>query len=441
MEHAERHAFLQYRGHFVIRERISNNGLRLVTERLEGVRSVAIGVWIKVGSLYEEEEESGMSHFIEHMLFKGTENRTGREITHRMDGLGAELNAYTSKECTVVYAKVLDEHIDTALDILSDMVFHSAFDEKEIEKEKSVILDELKMYEDSPEDRIYDLLSEKIFGGHSLARPILGLESSMMAFGREALVDFYRRFYHPDNMVISIAGSFDEETIADHVDRYFEKEIQHTFRPPHVTAPGYEWGMVHQERDLEQVHVSLGFEGVPFDAQEVYALVVLDNILGGNASSRLFQRLREDEALTYTIYSQPSFYHEIGIYSLYFSVLPDKLHIATDVLVDVLREIASGDFNEEEIHRSKEQLKGSYILSLEGTEEIMNMIGKNYLLEGRIKTPDEIVDKIDAVTIETVRSIAQKVLDHERFVLSLVGPLDAQEAKALHERIKGGMKR
>jgi predicted Zn-dependent peptidase len=401
---------------------------------------VAIGVWIKVGSLYEEEMESGMSHFIEHMLFKGTENRSGREITHRMDGIGAELNAYTSKECTVVYAKVLDEHIEIALDILSDMVFHAAFDEKEIEKEKSVILDELKMYEDSPEDRIYDLLSEKIFGGHALARPILGLEPSMMAFDREGLVDFYHRFYHPDNMVIAVTGSFEEEGIADLVDRYFEKKIERAYTPPEVSPPGFEWGMVHQQRDLEQVHVSLGFEGVPFDAPEVYALVVLDNILGGNASSRLFQRLREDEALTYTIYSQPSFYHEIGIYSLYFSVVPDKLTIATDALVQVLREIASGDFNEEEIHRAKEQLKGSYILSLEGTEEIMNMIGKNYLLEGRIKTQDEIVNKIDAVTMDTVKAIAKKVLDHERFVLSLVGPLDAHAAQALYERIQGGMK-
>ncbi len=406
-----------------------DNGMRIIAQRMEQVRSCAIGVWIGTGSVREDAAESGASHFIEHMLFKGTEKRSAQQIAAEMDGIGGNINAFTSKECTCFYAKVLDEHLEKAVDILSDIVRFSAFDPKEIEKEKGVVCEEILMVEDSPEDLAHDVLSSTYFAGDPLARPILGTKESVTSFTREGLLRYMGKHYMPGNIVIAVAGNLPprKELIAL-LKRYFSSAGTGEGQEPaicNIPAGGRRFQPV--QKDIEQIHICMGLPGVSLDAPEQYPLFVLSNALGGSMSSRLFQKIREQRGLAYSIYSYPSCYRSVGYFALYAGTGEQQAPEVVRLVLEELEEIRKNGITEEEFQRSRDQLKGSYLLSQEGTSSRMNALGKAQLLLNRLYSEEETIKRIEAVTMEDVRDITRKVLDLEQLSLVCVGRMGKQE--------------
>lgn len=411
-----------------------DNGIRVIAQPITGLRSITLGLWIKAGSTLETPKTNGASHFIEHMLFKGTKTRSAKDIAMEIDGLGGELNAFTSKECTCFYARVLDEHVDIAADILSDMMCNSAFLEEDIRKEKMVILDEIFMYEDSPEDLVYDILSEKIFGDHPLGRPILGTEASLKAMTRETVLKYMHDHYTTDRMVISVAGHYDSEELLKLLNRTFGRGAFEKKSASEQEEPIFNSGWAHRKRDIEQVHMNLGYKGVPFEHDDAYALLILNNIIGGSTSSRLFQVIREDHGLSYSIYTHPSFYEAMGLLSIYVSMSPENMDQVLDLIYENLENLKDGTISDEEINQSKEQLKGSYILGLEGTENIMNMMGKSVLFTGEVKTTDDVLEKIDNTSAQRVRELASEIFNSDDLALAVVGKIESERVGNIFTR-------
>lgn len=402
---------------------ILNNGIRVVTEKIPHVKSVSIGIWVETGSRYENNFNNGISHFIEHMLFKGTTNRTAKEIASSIDNIGGQLNAFTSKECTCFYAKVLDNHLPIAIDVLSDMLLNSKFDEEDIAKEKSVVIEEINMYDDSPEDVVHDLLSKTIFNGNSLAFPILGSCETVKNISRKQITEFFRSHYIPQNIVISIAGNFDADEIHKLLDMYFghwniKGTICEVDNPPKLMQR-----LSSKTKETEQLHLCLGLEGVSQGSDELYSLLVLNNVFGGSMSSRLFQRVREDRGLVYSIFSYPSSYKNTGIFTIYAGLNASQLLNVTELILYDIKEIKNIYLSEAEIDRSKEQLKGNYILGLESTSSRMTSIGKAELLLGRTDSPTDILQKIDRVTLESIKDITDKVFDFDKLNVAYVGKI------------------
>ncbi len=400
---------------------ILDNGLRIVTEHIPYVKSVSIGIWVEAGSRKENIENNGVSHFIEHMLFKGTKNRTAKEIAENIDNIGGQINAFTSKECTCYYAKVLDNHIDVAIDVLSDMLFNSLFDEEEMAKEKSVVYEEIKMYEDSPEDLVHDLFSQTIFNKNSLSLPILGSSESLEKITRESLINYYESFYIPSNTVISIAGNFDLNNTIDLIKEHFSK-----WEPKKSLIERYEKPIIYhniskKKKDIEQLHFCLGTEGIPQGQDELYALLILNNIFGGSMSSRLFQDIREDKGLVYSIYSYPSSYKDSGIFTIYAGLNPDNFIEVIDIIMENINIIKKNYLSEEEIYRSKEQLKGNYILGLESTSSRMTSMGKSELLFGKVISPLEIANKIDKIELKDIINVVNRIFDKSKYNIAYVG--------------------
>lgn len=401
-----------------------DNGLRIVTEHIPYVKSVSIGIWVEAGSRKESLDNNGVSHFIEHMLFKGTENRSAKEIAEAIDNIGGQINAFTSKECTCYYAKVLDNHIDVAIDVLSDMFFNSLFDKEDIIKEKSVIYEEIKMYEDSPEDLVHDLLSQSIFDGNSLSYPILGSEKTLEKINRKELIAYYDNFYVPSNTVISIAGNFDFNSTIGMIKKKFNE-----WTPKQGISTNYQKPILHhniskKKKEIEQLHFCIGTEGSPQGQDDFYALLVLNNIFGGSMSSRLFQDIREDRGLVYSIYSYPSSYKDIGIFSIYAALNPNYFMEVIDIIIDNIYKIKSDYISEEEIYKSKEQLKGNYILGLESTSSRMTSIGKSELLLGKLVSPNEIISRIDNVKLGDIINIVDRIFDNKKYNIAYVGKFD-----------------
>ncbi len=413
-----------------------DNGIRVIAQPIKGLRSITLGVWVKAGSILETKKNNGASHFIEHMLFKGTDNRTAKDIAMEIDGLGGELNAFTSKECTCFYARVLDEHIDIAADILSDMLLNASFEEEDIRKEKMVILDEIFMYEDSPEDLVYDILSGIIFDTHPLGRPILGTEDSLKGLHREEILSYMHDNYTVDRMVIAVAGHYEPDVLLEMLNRTFGsgdfvKEAEST-----IDTPSFRSGWGARSRDIEQIHLNFGYKGVPFEHKDAYALLILNNIIGGSTSSRLFQVIREDYGLSYSVYTHPSFYEAMGLLSVYVSMNPENQKQILDLMYDILHDFKEGEITDEEISQSKEQLKGSYILGLEGTENIMNMMGKSVLFTDDVKTSDEVLKKIDETSCDRVRALAKEIFTSEDLALAVVGKIEDQDVENIYNRFK-----
>lgn len=401
-----------------------DNGLRIVTEYIPYVKSVSIGVWVEAGSRKETLENNGVSHFIEHMLFKGTKNRTAKEIAESIDNIGGQINAFTSKECTCYYAKVLDSHIDVAVDVLSDMLFNSLFDEDEISKEKSVVYEEIKMYEDSPEDLVHDLLSQTIFNKNSLSLPILGSRESLEKLTRESIINYFESFYIPSNTVISIAGNFNLNDTIKLIEKHFSKWEAKINIADKYEKPIIYHSISKKKKDIEQLHFCLGTEGISQGQDELYALLILNNIFGGSMSSRLFQDIREDKGLVYSIYSYPSSYKDSGIFTIYAALNADNFIKVIDIIMDNISIIKKDYLTEEEIYRSKEQLKGNYILGLESTSSRMTSIGKSELLLGKVISPQEIASKIDKIELEDIISVVNKIFDKSKYNIAYVGNFD-----------------
>lgn len=395
------------------------NGVRIVLERIPTVRSVTIGFWIGTGSRFENEKNNGISHFIEHMLFKGTETRSARDIAEAFDRVGGQVNAFTSKEYTCFYARVLDEHADYAIEILADMLFHSTFDEGELKKEKQVVSEEIKMYEDTPDDRVHDLLSQASYGYHPLGLPILGNEASLATFDAEALRAYMADHYVPENTVVSIAGNVDESIIAT-VERIFS-EYRMESHNVHYEKPVFQSGKIAKQKETEQAHLCLGFNGFPLGDDHIYDMIVLNNILGGSMSSRLFQEVREERGLAYSIFSYHTAYRDSGLLTIYGGTGADQIDELYETILMTLDDIRSKGITEKELENSKEQLKGNMMLSLESTSSRMSRNAKNELLLNRHRSLDEMMASIDAVTLEGVKAVAEQVFGGA-FSCSVISP-------------------
>ena len=394
-------------------EFVLSNGLRVVAEYIPHFPSVSVGLWIGAGSMYETKEECGLSHFVEHMLFKSTENRTTKEIAVEMDALGGQVNAFTSKECTCYYAKVIAEHLPRAMNLLSDLLLNAKMDEEEFEKERGVILEEIAMCEDTPEDLVYDLLAEAYFGDHPLARPILGTHEQIASVTRQALTAFRQKHYRPDNTVLAIAGQFDLEAFR----AMAEKELGgwqaqgETHEPEAVT--GCDGSVKRKKKDIEQVHVCLSYPGVGQDDDDLFPLTVMNNLFGGGMSSRLFQHIREDMGAAYSVYSYPSTYTNSG-------TSPELAQEVIDALHAEIRKLLEDGISDEEFAMAKDQLKVSYVLGLESSSSRMSSIGRSKLLRGRAVDPQDVIRKIEAVTKEDVERVMHRIFS-QKCAASVVG--------------------
>ena len=409
----------------VIRE--LKNGVRVVMERMEHVRSVSVGIWVNTGSVREAEDEGGASHFIEHMAFKGTARRTAEQIAAEMDAVGGSLNAFTSKECTCFYAKVLDEHLPVAIDVLSDITFHSTFPEDELEREKHVILEEILMTEDSPEDLTAERANALFFQNEPLARPILGTRESVLAFDRDRLLAYRKEHYTPRNVVVACAGHFDEETLMRLVEEKLDLEASDRCASPLVQR--YPGGARAEcvQKDIEQVHLTLMLPGFARDVADQYPLAVLSNVIGGSMSSRLFQSIREQRGLAYSIYSYPIYYAATGTFALYAGTGENQAVEVVRLMREELEKLRSEGVTREEFERCKAQLKGSYVLGLEGSGSRMNTIGKVALLQNREYREEDTINSIECVTMEDIRRVIPIVLDESQLCASFVGRVAHQE--------------
>lgn len=403
----------------MIKRYTCQNGVRIVLENNPTVRSVAIGVWIGTGSRHETPEINGISHFLEHMFFKGTSTKSAREIAESFDRIGGQVNAFTSKEYTCYYAKVLDEHANYALDVLADMFFHSTFDENELKKEKNVVYEEIKMYEDAPDDIVHDLLSKATYGNHSLGYPILGTEETLASFNGDSLRQYMHDYYTPDRVVISVAGNISDSFIKD-VEKWFGS-YEAKGKATGLEKPEFYTEKLTRKKETEQAHLCLGFKGLEVGHERIYDLIVLNNVLGGSMSSRLFQDVREDKGLAYSVYSYHSSYEDSGMLTIYGGTGANQLKQLSETIQETLATLKRDGITSKELENSKEQMKGSLMLSLESTNSKMSRNGKNELLLGKHKTLDEIINELNAVNLERVNGLARKLFT-EDYALALISP-------------------
>lgn len=385
------------------------NGLRVIGERLASVRSCTVGVWVKVGSMNESEGENGLSHFIEHMVFKGTDTRSARQIAEEMDMVGGQLNAFTSKECTCYYAKVIDSDLELAVDILSDLALRPTFSDKELSKERGVVLEEIAMVEDTPEDLVHEVLCRSQYTG-SLARPILGTQELIRAYGRDDLTRYWRRHYTPRNMVVAIAGNYDWDALLALIDKYFDKFPNESGDEAPETPQSFVGGRGSRVKDTEQLHICMGFPGVPSESDDLYPLSVFNNALGGGMSSRLFQRIREELGMAYSVYTYSASYRGLGSFMIYAGTSPENGETVIKEIREQLKLFIDKGISEKEFLSAKAQLRGGYMLGLESSGGRMQSLGRGLLLLGRARTPEETIERIEAITPESVMDIARKVL-------------------------------
>jgi len=399
-----------------------DNGVRIVAEQINYVNSISIGIWVKAGSRNENMNNNGISHFIEHMLFKGTKNRTAKEIAGSIDKVGGQLNAFTAKECTCYYAKVLDSHFDIALDILTDMFFNSIFSENEIEKEKGVVLEEIGMYEDSPEDLVHDMLTQTIWSENPLGMPILGTENTLKSLKRQDIIHYIHENYTSDSIVVSVVGNFDKEYVINQITKAFSNYNVLNNNKRTSVKPSFSPKHTHKEKNTEQAHLCIGFNGMELGNKHMYSLLVLNNIFGGAMSSRLFQKIREEKGLAYSVFSYPSSYTDCGLLSIYAGMKPSQLDYVIELILKEIDNIKENGITEEELHDSKEQIKGNYILGLESTSGRMNSIGKSELLLDRIYSPKEIIQLIDNVTMEDINHVIGIIFKNDKMGSAIIGP-------------------
>ena len=405
------------------------NGVRIVTEHMDTVRSVSLGIWVGGGSRQETPQESGAAHFIEHMLFKGTENRSAADIAMETDAIGGQMNAFTTKECTCFYGRVLDDHLPKALDILWDMVYCSSFTQKAVETERGVILEEIDMYEDTPDDLCAEKLFAEVFGDNALARPILGTPETLEAMTGASLRDFHRRNYRADNTVVSLCGSFREEDLEDIRRRFSALEAgeqadlpQAVYTPSFVTTP----------KPIEQNHLILAFPGLTYHSPRRFALQTLSAILGGGVSSRLFQEVREKQGLCYSVYSYGAGHADTGVYCIYVALNRDTEQQALETIRRVVTEFTENGPTDEELSRAREQSKANVVMGMESTQSRMSHAGRSLLFTGKILSAEEIIGAYDAVTREDVMALAKEIFDWDKVSLSAVGQVrDVEEYKEI----------
>ncbi|HVO99340.1 MAG TPA: pitrilysin family protein [Bryobacteraceae bacterium] len=407
-----------------IRRAVLPNGVRVVTERMDHVRSVTVGVWVGTGSREESPEQSGLTHFIEHMVFKGTKNRTAEQIARSVDSIGGGLDAFTSKELVSYNVKVLDEHLPEAFDVVADLVRNPLFDKGDIEKEKGVILEELKMEVDNPEYLIHEIFSSNFWKGHALGRPILGTRQTIRAFDRDSVEDYYRRYYAPSNILITAAGNLSHRRLTALAEEKFA-DLKPRRTPAQVERPKPHAPLVFRNKNsLEQVHVYMGVPSISMPDEKRFACYILNAILGGGMSSRLFQNIREKRGLAYTVFSELAMYHDAGCMLVYAGTSQKSAGKVIELVVKELGEIASHKVTPEELRRAKDHLKGSYVLGLESTSSRMGNLARQELYFKRFFTLDEMLDMVEKVTADEVLALAQQFFDPKQIALAMLGRLE-----------------
>jgi predicted Zn-dependent peptidase len=398
-------------------------GIRVVGEEIPFLRSVAIGIWVGTGSRFETRQNNGVSHFLEHMFFKGTQRYSAKALAEVFDGLGGQVNAFTSKEYTCFYSRVLDEHFSVAVDTLADMIQNSTFAAEEIDKERRVVIEEIRMYEDTPDELVMDMLAQGVYGEHPLGYTILGEEENLRNFSRNDLVDYIAEHYRPEDIVISVAGNVSRERAIEVLEQTFHPSNSGSTRTGAIVSPKFSTSVSVRSKDIEQVHVALASPGLPAGHEDMFALILLNNALGNNPSSRLFQEIREERGMAYSVFSYHSSYRDCGMFGIYAGTSPENVEEVLRLIGECVESFAVDGMTEHELEKGKEQLKGSMMLGLESTSSRMSRLGKNELLLGRMIPIEETLQAIERVTVSDILRVAKTVLKHP-FAVSAVGPIE-----------------
>lgn len=411
--------------------KLSNN-ITVVMEVIPHVQSAAIGVWVKVGSANEDASNNGIAHIIEHMLFKGTQKRSAKQIADEMSRIGGNMNAFTSKECTSYYAITISEHLSIAIDILSDMLSNSLIDEKALKKEKGVIIEEIDMYDDSPEDLVHEMLQQKIWKDHALGYLISGTKKIVRKVTREQIFEFLDHYYVGDNMIISIAGKFDEDEVLSLLEDKFQNikansEISIVKQAP----PLYHQVHCNRNKDIEQMHMNIAFDSISYLSEERYILSLTNSILGGSINSRLFQKIRENSGLTYSIYSYGSSYRDTGLFHIYAAMNPSQTALVMKKVYQILKDFKKKGITIDELQMTKEQIKTELILGNESAKSRMSANGKALLNRGRLIPMEELIAGIEKVSLDNVKDFANRYFNIENSSTSFVGNLKEIDLKAL----------
>ncbi len=401
------------------KEYILDNNLTVIYECLSHLKSVSFGLWVGVGSRNETRHNNGISHFIEHMLFKGTKNRTAKDIAYSIDKIGGEINAFTGKDCTCFYTKTLDSDLETAVEIISDMVINPLFNDAHIETEKKVVLEEISMYEDDPEEFVHDLLTEQMWSEGPLGYPILGTAKSLSNITRDDLYDFMSCYYVPDNCVISVVGNFKENQLLAIINKYFSSWKSLGYCRLSEIRPDSRSHFLFRKKKTEQTHVCLGFRGLSMMDDRLYALMVLNNIIGGGMSSRLFQNIREDRGLVYSIYSFPTTFRDCGMFTIYAAANPDKADEVIRLIGLEIQNLLENGITDNELMISKNQLKGNYILSLDSTTGRMSANGKSKIITGVVNSPTMVLRQIENVSKKNVIELLTWIFQEENWMVIL----------------------
>jgi len=405
---------------------VLDNGIKVITEKIPFLKSVSIGVWVVTGSRDEQPHENGISHFIEHLLFKGTERRTAFDIAKEIDSVGGTLNAFTGREYTCFYAKVIDKNLPLAIDLLADIFLHSLMDPKDVEKERMVILQEIKMVEDTPDDYIHDLFNRVCWGEHPLGFPIFGTSELVQSFSRDQICQFFKENFQPNRIIICAAGNLQHQEVVDWIEKTFGQisksdKVRERIRPNSISATNI-W-----KRELEQVHFCLGTKGLQYNHSLRFASYVLNTILGGGMSSRLFQEIRENRGLAYSVYSYLPTYIDTGLVVVYAGTNEGSFQEVIELVLKEFVRLKKGPFKGGELETAKEQLKGNLLLSLESSDNLMTRLAKNEIYFESYLPLEKILEGINGVGEEMARNLASDIFDERFFCLTVLGPMDGND--------------
>ncbi|PKD44404.1 M16 family metallopeptidase [Rhodohalobacter barkolensis] len=405
-----------------VKKTVLSNGLKIVTENIPGVKSITAGFWVKTGSRHESDKLAGVTHFLEHMLFKGTEKRSSYDIAQSMESVGGYLNAFTSTEYTCYYSRCLDTQIDKAMDVLSDMIQNSQFPEEELQKEKKVVLEEMKMYKDSPDDYIFELFSGNVFKDHQVGRPIIGFEETVSSFTRQNLFDYMDNRYRPDNMLIAVAGHVDHDEVISLIQEKLELKNSEPTVDEEQPLTSYDKFQIEESRVIEQTHMVMGRRALNYDHPDKYLLLLANTVLGGGMSSRLHQNIREKYGYCYAIGTFNQSYTDTGMFGVYIGTDKNYVSHVRDLISKEFEIIQNDKVGEKELSEAKSQLKGKLLLSQESTSNRMNRLAKSELYFNRFVTLDELVENIDSVTAGDLLTFSQNFFDADQFSEALLTP-------------------
>ena len=411
------------------------NGISVALEEISYVRSISFGIWVRNGSRNEKPEENGVSHFIEHMMFKGTENRTARQIAEEMDALGGQINAYTTKEYTCYHTRVLDEHFDRALEVMSDMLLRSLFAQKDMEKERNVIIEEINMYEDAPEELVHDALQDSIWRGTSLGMPILGTVDTLSKFTAESVRGYYERNYQPENIVLAIAGNFKTDAVMELLNKALGTWQAKTSFRQYNTKADYQTAHVSRQKDVEQVQTCVAFRGLERDHPMKYALGVFNTIFGGGMSSRLFQKIREEHGLTYSIYSYTTSFSDTGLFSICGGMNPNQLEKVYELMQKEITDVKNNGISQKLIDVTKEQLISNFIIGTESTLNRMTSSGSSLLLRGFVQDSEDVIAKLSKVTTAGILEMTNQIFDFAQVSWSAVGNVKDRDIDKIGKKV------